>query len=93
MVLEMLGQFGYLGIAFFALLYSYSGLPKLDWGHITAGALLLLSAEALSGFTSSLTTWWPGATVLGTLSGLLTLVSALLVLVGGVKNALTYLKG
>ncbi len=93
MVLEMLGQFGYLGVAFFALLYAYSGLPKLDWGHITAGAMLMFSSAALTAFTAALGAWWAGATVLNQLSGLLALVGALLVLVGGVKNALTYLKG
>jgi hypothetical protein len=93
MVLEMLGQFGYLGVAFFALLYSYSGLPKLDWGHITAGALLMFSASALTALTTSLAAWWAGATVLNQLSALLTLVGALLVLVGAVKNALAHVKG
>ena len=93
MVMEMLGQFGYLGIAFFALLYHYSGLPKVDWGHITAGALLMFSSAALTAFTASLTAWWAGATVLGQLSGLLALVGTLLVLIGAVKNALVYLKG
>lgn len=93
MVLESLGQFGYLGIAFFALVYGYSGLPKLDWGHITAGAMLMFSSAALGAFTTALGTWWPGASVLNQLSGLLTLVGALLVLVGAVKNSLTYLKG
>lgn len=93
MAFESLVQFGYLGVAFFAVLYNYSGLPKLDWSHITAGALTLFTATTVEYLASGAALGaFAALPVLGTLSAALAVVGSLLVLFGAVKNVVAKLK-
>ncbi len=91
MVVEIFAV-SYFGIAALAVLWKYSKLPDIDWGQITAGAMLLFVGAALPVLSQALATFVDASAIFDPLTAVVTLVGALFVVIGGLKNALHNMK-
>ena len=77
----------YYGIAALAVLWKYSKLPDIEWRHITAGAMLLFAAATIPVLDQALMSFVDASAILAPLADIISIIGALLVVVGALKNA------
>ncbi len=75
-----------------AVLWKYSGLPKLDWTNLVRGTVLLFGAEFINQFAAMLTNYAPLDTYVMYIAMIVQAVGLLLVIYGTLQNVYSGIK-
>lgn len=82
-----------LAVGVLAVLWNYSSLPEVRWTEITSGVMAFVAGAGIEylGASNALGTW-ASVGALGQITAILYTVGGLLLLVGGVLNAVQLLQ-
>lgn len=91
MALESLFSFGVFGVAALAVLWKYSALPEIDWQWIVSGTMFLFVGGFLEVLHGAIRTWQT-VSQMSQVIAVVNLIGAILIILGGLKNAIEHLE-